>query len=238
VLNYSLSTKPLLLVPIGLSYFALYYGLFRWCIVRFGLQTPGREAETAAWTDAGAGAGETTAASGWVRALGGAGNLRSVEACTTRLRLVVADHTLLDEMALKALGSRGVLRLTDDAVQVVVGPIADQLASEIRAALRTAPGAVSAARAAIPPAPAPLSLPVAITDAALQRVIQALGGRANISGVRLNSSRLCVSLRDPEVIDESALGKTVRAIARPAPGSVHLIFGPDARAWAAALEAS
>src|SRR6188474_2099987 len=38
VLNFSLSTKPLLLVPIGLGYFALYYALFHWCIVRFGLQ--------------------------------------------------------------------------------------------------------------------------------------------------------------------------------------------------------
>ena len=47
VLNFSLSTKPLLLVPVGLGYFALYYGLFRWCIVRFDLKTPGRETDAA-----------------------------------------------------------------------------------------------------------------------------------------------------------------------------------------------
>ena len=48
VLNYSLATRPLLLIPIGLAYFALYYFLFRYCIVRFDLKTLGREAEGAA----------------------------------------------------------------------------------------------------------------------------------------------------------------------------------------------
>ena len=60
---------------------------------------------------------------------------------------------------LKALGSRGVLRLADGAVQVVVGPIADQLASEIRAALRRGARcrtvtAASLSASAAPPDPA------------------------------------------------------------------------------------
>ncbi|MEO8063946.1 MAG: N-acetylglucosamine-specific PTS transporter subunit IIBC [Pseudomonadota bacterium] len=236
LLNFSLSTKPLLLIPIGLGYFALYYGLFRWCIVRFGLATPGREIENAALAEAGADNGASTPALGWIKALGNAGNLRSVEACTTRLRLVVADLSRLDEPALKALGSRGVLRLTDGAVQVVVGPIADQLASEIRAALRNSP----AVGAIVPPQSktTSVSATAAPSGAAFQRVIDALGGRANISAVHLNSSRLVVSLRDPNALDEAALSKTVRAVARPAADSVHLIVGPDAQAWASALQAS
>src|SRR5678816_2853412 len=32
VLNYSLATRPLLLIPVGVGYFALYYFLFRFCI--------------------------------------------------------------------------------------------------------------------------------------------------------------------------------------------------------------
>ncbi|HEV7431821.1 MAG TPA: PTS transporter subunit EIIC, partial [Steroidobacteraceae bacterium] len=43
-LNYSLATRPLWLLPIGIGYFALYYGLFHFGIVRFNLATPGREA--------------------------------------------------------------------------------------------------------------------------------------------------------------------------------------------------
>ena len=47
VLNFTQATRPLLLLPIGLVYFALYYGLFRFFIVRLDLKTPGREADEA-----------------------------------------------------------------------------------------------------------------------------------------------------------------------------------------------
>ena len=236
VLNFSLATKPWLLLPVGLGYFALYYGLFRWCIVRFGLKTPGRDTDTAASAETGADDGATVPAWGWIKALGGAANLRAVEACTTRLRLVVADLSMLDEPALKALGSRGVLRLTDGAVQVVVGPIADQVASDIRAALRNI--ASLGARALPQSKAAPVEAAFAAPGDALQRAIQALGGRANISAVRLNSSRLCLTLLDPNVVDEASLSKAVRGVARPAAASVHLILGADAPAWAAALESN
>lgn len=211
VLNYSLSTRPWLLIPVGLAYFAVYYFLFRYCIVRFNLKTLGREPEGAPIA-AVAGGSHSGHAMGWIRALGDAANLRAVEACTTRLRLVVNDPDLIDESALTALGSRGVLRIGDGAVQVVVGPIADQLASEIRAQWRT-----------------PIhSLP--------DGLLAALGGRDNISNVHANSTRLCIAVRDPGAVDEAALGQLVRAIARPTAASFHLIVGPAAKAWATAME--
>ncbi|MFG2211008.1 PTS transporter subunit EIIC [Streptomyces sp. NPDC048638] len=42
VLNYSISQRPLLLLPLALAYGALYYGIFRFAITRFNLRTPGR----------------------------------------------------------------------------------------------------------------------------------------------------------------------------------------------------
>ncbi|MFJ4922162.1 PTS transporter subunit EIIC [Streptomyces sp. NPDC088725] len=45
VLNWSLATKPWLLIPIGLVFAAVYYALFRFVITRFDLSTPGREPE-------------------------------------------------------------------------------------------------------------------------------------------------------------------------------------------------
>ncbi|MEV7215657.1 PTS transporter subunit EIIC [Kitasatospora cineracea] len=42
-LNWSLATKPWLIVPIGLCFAAVYYALFRFFIIRFDLKTPGRE---------------------------------------------------------------------------------------------------------------------------------------------------------------------------------------------------
>jgi PTS system N-acetylglucosamine-specific IIC component len=240
VLNFSKSTRPWMLIPIGIGYFVLYYGLFAYFIRRFDLKTLGREtdeaaprAEVAAGTSTGA-----VPAQAWIDALGSAANLRVVEACTTRLRLVLADASRIDEAALKALGTRGVLRLADGAVQVVVGPIADQLASEIRTGLRNlgveAPSpAVSAA--ASTPAPASAGT---VDAPLLAAAVKALGGRGNISDVQLSSTRLCVSVRDPSAVDENALAKSVRALARPAPGSLHLVLGPSAEAWYAGMKVS
>ena len=46
----------------------------------------------------------------FVTALGGARNLAEVEACTTRLRLVLNDNTAVDEATLKRLGALGIIR--------------------------------------------------------------------------------------------------------------------------------
>ncbi|HTJ66259.1 MAG TPA: PTS transporter subunit EIIC [Actinospica sp.] len=43
VFNFDIATKPLLLIPIGLAFAALYYTLFTFAIKRFNLMTPGRE---------------------------------------------------------------------------------------------------------------------------------------------------------------------------------------------------
>jgi PTS system N-acetylglucosamine-specific IIC component len=43
LLNFRIAEMPLLLIPIGLGYAAIYYFLFRWVITRWNLKTPGRE---------------------------------------------------------------------------------------------------------------------------------------------------------------------------------------------------
>ncbi|HEX5160965.1 MAG TPA: N-acetylglucosamine-specific PTS transporter subunit IIBC, partial [Steroidobacteraceae bacterium] len=219
VLNFSRSTRPLLLLPVGLAYFALYYFLFHYFIRRFDLKTLGRETDESA-APAAAVRNDATPALAWVRVLGGAANLRSVDACTTRLRLVVADAARIDEPAARSLGARGVLKLGDGAVQVVVGPIADQLASEIRRALNT-PGAGNDGG----------------DDDAMARALAALGGRENIADALLVASRLCLTVRDPARVDEATLHAAVRAVARPAPASVHLVLGSAAAAWHARMTA-
>ena len=62
--------------------------------------------------------------------LGGAGNIVEIEPCITRLRTVVKDASQVDDKALKAAGAHGVMR-SGDVIQVVVGPEADVLASDI-----------------------------------------------------------------------------------------------------------
>ena len=64
--------------------------------------------------------------------LGGRENIVELEACITRLRTQVTDATLVNESALRAAGVHGVMR-AGSVVQVVVGPQADTIASDIEA---------------------------------------------------------------------------------------------------------
>lgn len=63
-------------------------------------------------------------------ALGGTDNVTDVEACITRIRVVVVDTELVDDEALKQAGAFGVV-MHGHTVQVVVGPEADDLVEEI-----------------------------------------------------------------------------------------------------------
>jgi PTS system maltose and glucose-specific IIC component len=144
------STTKWYLVPvIAAVWFAAYYFLFRWAITRFDLKTPGREDppaddahETAHGEAHDAGhdedqdgdqsgaaperprelvAGKYDAAA-MLDAIGGAGNIRSLDNCITRLRMTVADAEQVDEARLKKLGAVGVIKLDGHNVQVVIGP--------------------------------------------------------------------------------------------------------------------
>ena len=230
LLNFSRATRPLWLLPVGALYFALYYGLFRFVIVRFDLKTPGREPGEPAAGVATLPAEPAARVREWIAALGGGANLRSVDACTTRLRLAVTSQAAVDARALERLGARGLVRPAEHALQVVVGTSADQLAEEIRAALQRPQAAAPEV-----PATAPASASAAWTgDAAA--VLQALGGRGNVREVNTAASRLRVMVADSAGIDREALARLgLRGMALPAPGCVHLIVGPDAAAAGAAL---
>ena len=229
VLNFGKATRPLLLIPVGLAYFALYYGVFRWAIARFDLKTPGRELEV---EGASATAAVSTGSRGgdFVAALGGAANLVSVDACTTRLRLILADPAKVDEARLKTLGSHGMVRPSAKALQVVLGPVADQVAGEIRDAAGARAGLV----ADDTPAPVAAIAPRPGVDVAAW--FAALGGRTNVTAAGVASSRLWLDLADPKAVDEAALKALgVRGLVRPTPGSLHVVIGPSAEGVAAEL---
>lgn len=64
--------------------------------------------------------------------LGGLGNVIAMEPCITRLRAEVHDPTKVDEQALRNAGCYGT-SVVGTSVQVIVGPQADRLASELEA---------------------------------------------------------------------------------------------------------
>lgn len=224
-LNFSKATRPLVLIPVGLAYFAIYYAVFRFAIVRFDLKTPGREEDSGAVADL---SGEQSRGAAFVAALGGAGNLVEVGACTTRLRLVVARQEAVDEAALKALGARGLIRPSAQGLQVVLGPQADSVASEMQAAM-AAGGAtggpqptVAAKEESAGAGLAPLRL-----DALPLPVRAALG---QPTGLRAGHSRIV--LESPQAPDLAALEAHGLRGAQQIGGQWHLLFPPDTiSAW-------
>ena len=225
LINFKLSTRPLLLLPVGAAYFALYYAVFSFFIRRFDLKTPGREEAAAAPA---AILKASSRGEGFILALGGAANLVSVDACTTRLRLIVADQSKTDEAALRALGAKGVVRPSDKALQVVLGPIADQVAGEIRASW-SGPVASVAVETVV-------AKPIAALDAS--SLAEALGGKANVAEVLARSSRLLVTVRDGAKIAEDRLRQAApRGIVKTGETSWQLIVGDDAEGLALGLGA-
>ncbi|MBO8164903.1 MAG: PTS transporter subunit EIIC [Brevibacillus sp.] len=134
VLNMPLATKPFLLIPIGLVFAAVYYFLFRFLIVKLNLRTPGRDDDEMVLDgeDGTASSALTDKAARVLEAIGGKQNIKDVDACITRLRLVLADDKQVDEKTLKALGAAGVLKLGQGSVQVVFGTQSELLKDEIK----------------------------------------------------------------------------------------------------------
>ena len=232
VLNFSKATRPLWLLPVGVAYFATYFLLFRWCIVRFDLPTPGREAIDAGAAEA-SGSDDDRAAR-LTAALGGAANLVVIDACTTRLRLTVADGSRVDVAALTARGAMGVVRPSPQVVQVVLGPIADQVAGEIRAHVRAGD---RAAPAMVPVVAAPL---IALAGASLDAdvFLAALGGRPNLGSVEARANRLILAVANQDVVSlDRLLAAGARDASFTASGTLHVVLAGDA-AWLAARLAS
>ena len=164
IINFYRGENVILLIPLGVFFGALYYFTFRFLIRRFNLITPGRMEEegldegTTQILDAimsgpgkrqsmGEGLVAPTARSplperarGVIEALGGLGNLESVDTCLTRLRVVVRDETKIDEPQLKGLGSMGKVRTGKNIYQFVFGTVSNDLRAEIRKIMKAEKG--------------------------------------------------------------------------------------------------
>ena len=129
LMNYNLSTKAWLIIPLGLIAAVIYFFVFTWAIRRYNLPIPGRD------DSEGIGLGEAVRLKGWdgvaedfVKKLGGKDNIVFMEPCITRLRMQVKNPNLINDEQIKAAGASGVMHMGKDAIQVVVGPQAEVLA--------------------------------------------------------------------------------------------------------------
>ena len=134
--------KTLLIIPLGIAAFAVYYLVFRVIIKKFDLKTPGREDDSEDEEDdepapiAGVSA-ETARAVGIIQGLGGTDNILSVTNCATRLRVDVKDNTICNDKAINKAGAAGVMKIGTAAVQVIIGLDVEFVAAEVNRLLKS-----------------------------------------------------------------------------------------------------
>lgn len=137
LLNWGISTKPALLIVIGLIYAVIYYFTFLFFIKKFNLQTPGREEDIADSNEV-----KSTSSSledkavQILQAIGNKENIETIDACITRIRLTVKDGEKIDQNRLKQLGASGIMKLDNKNYQIIVGTVADPLVTHIKAIMR------------------------------------------------------------------------------------------------------
>ena len=146
ILQGNAKTSWLRIIPVGIIYFLLYYGIFKFLILKFDLKTPGREdedVETKLYTKADYNAAKESGVKGAevsaliTAGLGGKSNIEDVDCCATRLRCTIKDPEKVQEALLKQSGSRGVI-LKGKGIQVIYGPQVAVLKTNLEAFLQTA----------------------------------------------------------------------------------------------------
>ena len=232
------STRGLWYLWLGPLWAAMYYGLFHVLITRLNLKTPGREIEDTTRASASVTASDESMAAGLVAAFGGAGNIRGLDACITRLRVELNDVARADADALKGLGAAGVMRV-GNGMQAIFGTRSENLKTDMEEYLLSS-GAAWGEEENDPGAAVPEKATVTVTSDHVERgnaIAAALGGDGNILTADAAAlTRVRVQVRDAGKIDQRALEAAgTMATMRVSADVLHLIVGEDAPALATAI---
>lgn len=152
ILQGNEKTSWLLIIPVGIIYFFLYYFIFSFLIKKMNLKTPGREdddQEVKLYTKADVNAKRENASKNGeavqdefseliTRGLGGKKNIDGVDCCATRLRCTVIKPDLVDDALLRSTGASGVIH-KGSGIQIVYGPHVTVIKSNLEDYLETAP---------------------------------------------------------------------------------------------------
>ncbi len=232
VLYFSMDTKPWMVLILGPIYAAIYYASFRFVITKFNLKTPGREDQSAEAAELGT---TSELPKQVVEALGGRDNIKSLDACITRLRVVLHDNSKANPERLKALGAAGVVQV-GEGLQAIFGTLSENLKSDIEAYLRSAGTELEA-----PPAPSMLLNGPTDEDIAksktpemmkqAQALADALGGAINITEIIPAAlTRILVSVNESAKINRTVLAENCRGIMYVSNTDLHIIVNLEDQA--------
>lgn len=124
-------TKWWLVILVGLFLAVIYYFGFRFFIRKFNLKTPGREDDVFDDIDDNVTTKNDDLAAEILIALGGAENIKNLDACITRLRVIVNDSAKVNKDRLKDLGAAGVMQVGEN-IQAIFGGRSDTIKTQIK----------------------------------------------------------------------------------------------------------
>lgn len=138
IMTFQLARKPLLMIPIGIVAFFVYYIVFYTLFKKLNIPTPGRfeaysiddEVDESVVIETKKSKSEdsvVTKAKAILDAIGGKKNIKEIEACITRIRLTVADDSKVDKEAIKAAGAIDIVALGAGNYQIIIGTMADPI---------------------------------------------------------------------------------------------------------------
>lgn len=254
VVLFSKSHNALWLMVLGPLWGLMYYGVFRAVIVRFDLKTPGRELDVQVTPlenlleRANPGATVPSEAASMpaklVGAFGGAANIKSLDACITRLRVQLHDVQRVNRSWLMQLGASGTM-VIGSGMQAIFGPQSENLKTEMEAYIR---GGGTGASVPAPSAPTPNSPAEPAAVAAprstqpqidVSGLLSGLGGAKNVEELTsCATTRLRVVVANRNSVDIEQLKKAgVTAVVSIKDTLLHLIVGWQAETIAAHLKA-
>lgn len=140
VLNFGLSTNGWLIMPVGIVFFFIYYFGFKFMIEKFDLKTPGREDDFVIEEEVTEeemnikleSSNYQYMAKKLLQNVGGKENVEEAENCATRLRLELKDGTLVNETNIKKTGAKGIVKLSETSIQIIIGPEVSKVAKEFK----------------------------------------------------------------------------------------------------------
>ncbi|PWU12703.1 MAG: PTS glucose transporter subunit IIBC [Bdellovibrio sp.] len=254
IILFPQSHRALWFFVLGPIWALFYFSFFAFVIEKFQLKTPGREAEIsggetqtsgAEGAVGGAGGKSTDKAADLVAAFGGAPNIKTLDACITRLRVSVNDAALVDADRLKALGATAVVKV-GDGVQAIFGTASENLKTDMEIYMSKADSGagsvdssrgpssggaadISRGKAGVLPNSAAQSSALSTRKLDTEELNQALGGKANILSLRtVAGTRLRVEVRDGAKFNWGKLSQLgIQDNLEIKPGLYHLILSPD-----------
>jgi len=130
ILGFKFAEHPLMIWPVGIVYFILYFLVFYFVIKAMNIKTPGREDEDEVIFHTANAVGLEKGAL-ILEAIGGRDNVEFLDSCITRLRATLKNPKLVDKSKLTLAGSAGILE-AGSSIQIIFGTEAERIKDEIK----------------------------------------------------------------------------------------------------------